>query len=70
MMEVFNEISREELEALFEDWLRGLDIWIQQNGEHVESGEFNKHILIISALSCLARPNLSVAPCNSGTAWR
>jgi histone-lysine N-methyltransferase SETMAR len=36
VMEVLNEISREELEAVFEEWLLRLDRRIQQNGEYVE----------------------------------
>jgi hypothetical protein len=39
MMEVLNKISREELEAVFEEWLRRSDTRIQQNGEYIEEGE-------------------------------
>jgi hypothetical protein len=35
-MEVLNGISREELEAVFEEWLLRLDRCLQQNGEYVE----------------------------------
>jgi hypothetical protein len=34
--EELNGISREELEAVFEEWLRRLDRCIQQNAEHIE----------------------------------
>jgi hypothetical protein len=36
-MEVLNGISREGLEAVFEEWLLGLDRGIQQNGQDVSS---------------------------------
>jgi hypothetical protein len=36
VMKVLNGISREELEAVFPEWLLRLDRCIQQNGEHVE----------------------------------
>jgi hypothetical protein len=35
-MKVLNGTSREELEAVFEEWLLRLDRSIQQNGEYVE----------------------------------
>jgi hypothetical protein len=35
-MEVPNGISREELEAVFEEWFLRLNRCIQQNGEYVE----------------------------------
>jgi hypothetical protein len=36
VMEVLNGISREELEAAFEEWLRRLERSIQQNRRYVE----------------------------------
>jgi hypothetical protein len=36
MMEVLNKISREELEAVFEEWLLRFDRCMQQNEEYVE----------------------------------
>jgi hypothetical protein len=65
VMEVLNGISREDLEAVFEEWLLRLDRRIQQNGEYIESGEFNNRILIISAPSCVAMLKFSGTPCSS-----
>jgi hypothetical protein len=62
---VLNGISRKGLEAGFEEWLPRLDRCIQQNGEYVEKGEFNKHIFIISALSCLAMLHFFGTLCGS-----
>jgi hypothetical protein len=39
VMEVLNGISREELEAVFEERLLRLDRYIQQNGEYAEYAE-------------------------------
>jgi hypothetical protein len=55
-MKALNGISREELMTVFEEWRLRLDRSIQQNRGHIEQGEFNKHILIPSALSCPAMP--------------
>jgi hypothetical protein len=59
VMKVLNGILREELE----EWLLRLDRCIRQNREYMESGEFNKHILIILALSCVAMLKFSGTPC-------
>jgi histone-lysine N-methyltransferase SETMAR len=37
VMKVFNGISREEIEVVFEEWLLKSERCIQQNGEYVES---------------------------------
>jgi transposase len=63
VMEVLNGISREEFEAVFEEWLLRSDRYIQQNGEYVEEGEFNKHILIIVALFCVVMLKFSGTSC-------
>jgi hypothetical protein len=42
IMEVFNGSSREELEAIFEEWLIRFDRCPQQNGEYVEWGNLIK----------------------------
>jgi hypothetical protein len=62
VMSVLNGISREKLEAVFEEWLLRFDRCIQQNGEYGEQG-VNKHILIISTLSCVAIPKFAGNPC-------
>jgi hypothetical protein len=36
VMGLLTGISREELEAVFEEWLLRLDKWIQQNREYVQ----------------------------------
>jgi hypothetical protein len=36
-MDTFSGISREELEAVFEEWPLRLDRCVQQNGEYAES---------------------------------
>jgi hypothetical protein len=33
---VMNAISREELKAVFEDWLSRLDQWVQRDGDYIE----------------------------------
>jgi hypothetical protein len=63
VMEVLNAVSREELEAVFEEWLLKFERHIQQNGEYVEEGELNKHIVVISILSDLAMLTFSMTPC-------
>jgi hypothetical protein len=50
-MEVLNTIPREELESVFDEWLRRLDVCIERAGKHVEQDEANKHFLILISLT-------------------
>jgi hypothetical protein len=69
-MEALNGILRKERDAVFEEWPLRLDRCIQQNGEYVESEEFNKHIVIISVLSCMAMLTFSGQPVITNTQSR
>jgi hypothetical protein len=64
VMEVLKKISREELEAVCEEWLLRSDRCIPRKGEYVEEREFNYPILIVSVLFRLAMLKLSGTPCN------
>jgi hypothetical protein len=70
LMEVLSGISREDLEVVFEEWILGLNRCIRQNGEYLEYGEFNGHVLIISALSCVPMLKISRTPYKWALLWR
>jgi hypothetical protein len=62
-MDGLSGISREELGVVLEEWLLRLYRCIQRNREYVGQCDFNKDILIVSTLFCLAIIEFSGTPC-------
>jgi hypothetical protein len=52
MMEVLNGISREELEAVFAEWLLILDRFSRQNGEYIEYGSSRHMFSYLNSILC------------------
>jgi hypothetical protein len=62
-MKVLNTILREELESVFDEWLRRLDACIERDGKHIERDQVNKYFLILMSLTDVLMLNFSGVAC-------
>jgi hypothetical protein len=47
VIEMLKGISRDELEAVVQEWLVRFDTCILQSGDYVESDDFDEHLFIL-----------------------
>jgi hypothetical protein len=62
-MDVLNTILQEELESVFDEWLRRLDACIERAGEHIERDQVNKYFLILMSLTDVLMINFYGVAC-------
>jgi hypothetical protein len=65
IMRVFDRITRDELESVFEEWVARFDICIHRGGDSIEREESTQHSLAFFSLSDILMLNNNETPCMS-----